>query len=134
VLVVLDTNVVIAGLLNAHGTPAYILRLVLENKLRLCYNSAILIEYEEVAGRAKFAPKIDQRQVSRLFDIFRKIGVSFTPVPGTIPLIDETDRIFYDTAKESGAILITGNKKHFPKAAFITSPADFITAFDAEAK
>lgn len=41
-------------------------------------------------------------------------------------MIDEKDRIFYDTAKESSAILVTGNIKHFPKEAFIMSPNDFI--------
>ena len=39
---------------------------------------------------------------------------------------DESDRIFYDTAKESKSILISGNLKHFPNEEFIMLPADFL--------
>jgi putative PIN family toxin of toxin-antitoxin system len=126
VLVVLDTNVVISAFINAQGTPSLILRLVLERKLQLCCNAAILAEYEAVAGRSKFASKIDQSQVRRLIDLLQKTSVFFTPIPSAIPLIDESDRVFYDTAKGSGAVLITGNTKHFPTEADIKSPAEFI--------
>jgi putative PIN family toxin of toxin-antitoxin system len=128
VLVVLDTNVVISAFINAQGTPALILRLVLERKLQLCCNTAILTEYEAVAGRSKFALKIDQGQVRRLIDLLQKTGVSFTPIPSAIPLTDESDRVFYDTAKGSGAVLITGNTKHFPKRADIKNPAEFLSS------
>ena len=43
-----------------------------------------------------------------------------------MPMPDETDRIFYDTAKASGAILITGNLKHFPSEPFIMKSAEFL--------
>jgi len=43
-----------------------------------------------------------------------------------IPMPDESDRIFYDTAKQSGSILITGNTKHFPDEPFIMTPAEFM--------
>ena len=48
------------------------------------------------------------------------------PAASDIPMIDETDRIFYDTAKAAGATLITGNIKHYPAEPFIMLPADFI--------
>ena len=32
----------------------------------------------------------------------------------------------YDTAKASGAILVTGNKKHYPEESIILSPAGFL--------
>ena len=41
-------------------------------------------------------------------------------------MIDEDDRIFYDTAKTAKAYLITGNKKHYPQENFIFTPADFL--------
>jgi len=41
-------------------------------------------------------------------------------------MTDETDRVFYDTAKASGAILITGNIRHYPAMPFIMTPADFL--------
>jgi len=39
---------------------------------------------------------------------------------------DETDRIFYDTAKQSGSFLVTGNLKHYPQEIFILTPAEFL--------
>ena len=41
-------------------------------------------------------------------------------------MIDETDRIFYDTAVSSGATLITSNKKDYPNEPFILTPAEFL--------
>jgi predicted nucleic acid-binding protein len=38
---------------------------------------------------------------------------------------DEDDRIFYDTAKEGDAILITGNFRHYPNEPFIMKPSAF---------
>jgi predicted nucleic acid-binding protein len=48
-----------------------------------------------------------------------------------IDLPDEKDRIFYDTAKQRNAILITGNIKHFPEEDFIMSPKDFLERYDS---
>ena len=52
--------------------------------------------------------------------IFNALGLS------DVPMLDEDDRVFYDTAKESGAILVTGNTKHFPAESFIMTPSDFL--------
>jgi len=62
----------------------------------------------------------------------RNIGISFNPFPGNAKLPDESDRIFYDTAKESGSILISGNLKHFPKEPFIMPPVDFLKMVEKE--
>ncbi|MCL2662882.1 MAG: hypothetical protein FWE83_06060 [Oscillospiraceae bacterium] len=37
-----------------------------------------------------------------------------------------SDRIFYDTAIASGAVLITGNTKHFPDEPIIMTPSEFL--------
>ena len=55
-----------------------------------------------------------------------EMGIVFEPVTSLVPMPDEDDRIFYDTAKESGAFLITGNKKHYPDEPFIMTPSDFL--------
>ncbi len=43
--IVLDTNVVVSGLLNAFGPSAQIVRLVAAGNLDLCYDARILTEY-----------------------------------------------------------------------------------------
>jgi len=49
------------------------------------------------------------------------------PFVSTVFMTDETDRTFYDTAKASDSILITGNIKHYPTEPFIMTPTEFLT-------
>jgi len=123
---VLDTNVVISAFLNPEGTPSQVLKLVLQGKAELIVNSKILTEYEKVMSRPKFSKYIDAKLPGRFISIIKNIGVLFDPIPGNIKLFDESDRIFYDTAKNSNSILVSGNIKHFPKEPFIMLPGDFI--------
>ena len=125
-LLVLDTNVVISVFVTPDGKPSQILKMVLQRKAELCYNASILSEYESVMLRPKFASKIDPNIVRRFIDLIRSIGFSFDPLPSGIKLLDEADRVFYDTAKESGSILISSNVKHFPRESFVMLPADFL--------
>ncbi len=37
-----------------------------------------------------------------------------TALPLDVPFADESDKKFYEVAKHCNAVLITGNKKHFP--------------------
>jgi putative PIN family toxin of toxin-antitoxin system len=125
-MLVLDTNVIISAFINPDGKPSQIIKMVLGRRAELCINTAIISEYESVMLRPKFSGKIDSANVRRFINLIRSIGVSFDPVPSKIKLPDESDRIFYDTAKGSGSILISGNIQHFPKERFIMLPAEFL--------
>ena len=129
---VLDTNVVISAFINPGGKPSQIVKMILGRGAALCYNSAILSEYENVMLRPKFQDKIDSGTIRRFIDLLRSIGISFNPPPSDIKLYDESDRIFYDTAKGSGSVLISGNTKHYPKEPFILLPADFLELLEAK--
>jgi putative PIN family toxin of toxin-antitoxin system len=125
---VLDTNVIISAFLTANGNSSRILRMILEKKLDFVYNIQILAEYEGVMGRDKFSKKISQEQVKSFISLIKNLGINFLPPASEIPkLVDETDRIFYDTAKNTASILITGNIKHYPNEDFILTPAKFLT-------
>ena len=52
--IVLDTNVLVAGLLSANGPPAWIVEAVLAGELELALDMAIREEYEEVLRRPEF--------------------------------------------------------------------------------
>ena len=52
--IVLDTHVLVAGLLSPFGTCGQILRMVSSGELSFCFDARILAEYEEVLGRPKF--------------------------------------------------------------------------------
>jgi hypothetical protein len=49
-----------------------------------------------------------------------------TAETSNIVMADESDRKFFDAAQSCGAILITGNKKHYPPAPFVLTPAEFL--------
>jgi len=46
-------------------------------------------------------------------------------------LSDEDDRCYYDTAKNFGAYLVTGNIKHYPDDPWVLTPAEFVKLLDA---
>ena len=121
---VIDTNVIISAALSDKGNPAHIINMISEGKLQLYYNEQILSEYSEVLSRKKFMFTLDKQIL--LLNKIVELGVIYEPVISVSPMPDEEDRIFYDTAKESGAFLITGNKKHYPDEPFIMTPSDFL--------
>ena len=124
--VVLDTYVVVSAFLSPVGKPAAILQLVLRRDIELCFNTAILSEYEQVLTRAKFTEKIHHVELQRFFTIIYSIGANIIATPSEIALIDESDRKFYDVAKCAGAVLITGNKKHYPSEPFVINADEFL--------
>jgi hypothetical protein len=66
-------------------------------------------------------------QVSRLIRDMVKAGFSIeVSVSSDFSMPDEEDRKFCDAAKTAGALLITGNEKHYPDEPFILTPAAFI--------
>ncbi|MCL2218194.1 MAG: putative toxin-antitoxin system toxin component, PIN family [Defluviitaleaceae bacterium] len=121
---VIDTNVIVSAFLSSHGKPAAILHLFFNDEIQVCYSDDILAEYEDVLSRP--ALNIKPEKVARFFDILREAGTQVVPIESNDPLPDEDDRTFYDTAQQSGAILITGNVKHFPSESFIKTPSDFL--------
>ena len=125
--VVLDTNVLVSSLL-ASGTPAVITDLIADGKVIPFYCDLILQEYWDVLSRKKFG--FNSLQVTRLInDIVRTGIVAADNQSSKIKMADEDDRIFYDTALDAQAYLITGNLRHFPTKPFIVSPIKFLTIY-----
>lgn len=122
--VVLDTNVLVSALLTPNGKAAYILDALSFGKLTICYDYRILNEYEEVLYRPKF--EISRYKLKYVLDLITRNGFSFVPTPlDDVPFTDESDRKFYEMAKFSNAILVTGNLKHYPEDSYVMSVADF---------
>jgi len=109
--VVLDTNILISALWSKDGNPAKVAHLIPDGKIIPCYCGEILNEYEVVLSRPKFG--FPQHQIKALLGNIKKYGKSYIVSESSVPMADESDRIFYDVARESKAILITGNIKHF---------------------
>ena len=52
--IVLDTNVLVSGLLTPFGTCGAIVRMLTSDEFTLCVDSRILVEYDEVLHRPRF--------------------------------------------------------------------------------
>jgi putative PIN family toxin of toxin-antitoxin system len=129
VIVVVDTNVIISSFLKPFSDSAKILRMVLENKLKLGIDLRILIEYEEVLKRPEFM--FDKNKIDLIINFIRKGAVFVNPLPLGLSLPDEDDSPFLEVAISAKAkYLITGNTKHFPKELCketkIVSPSEFL--------
>ena len=121
---VLDTNVLVSAILSLKGNAAVILGMITEGSLTPVYCCQILGEYTGVLARPRFGfPKNLVDEVLSLFEVF---GVPVDPQKSDFPMLDESDRIFYDTAAAGAATLITGNLRHYPEKPFVVSPADFL--------
>lgn len=121
---VIDTNVLISGMLKKNSIPNIILSKSLVGNLVPLINEEILKEYREVTARPKF--QFPKESVKNLLDAIIQRGLWQNAENLTILLPDEKDRVFYETfvagRKRFDAYLVTGNLKHFPKEEFILSP------------
>lgn len=130
--IVLDTNVLVSGLLAPFGSSGEIVRMVFSGELVLCVDARILSEYREVLYRPKF--EFDENKIAILMDFIMQYSqiVSGSPLKHSLP--DPDDEPFLEVAI-AGKVktLITGNKVHYPSASRggikIVSPAEFIDLF-----
>ena len=130
--VVFDTNVLVSALWTG-GTVSKIVKMAFRSDNAIYYSKEILAEYMKVLYRRKFRSKFSLSKVDVLLDDISKHGILLAnPTPSTIPLPDESDRIFYDLAESTNSILVTGNSKHYPPEDFIMSPTDFLKSFACE--
>ena len=126
--VVVDTNVIVSGLLKDKGSCAEILRLVFGGHLELCVDDRILREYETVLPRPRF--RILPQDVNSALNLIRFRAVRSVPLPLRVELADSSDLPFLEVAAAANAALITGNARHFPRQSregvTILSPTEFL--------
>ena len=127
--IVLDTNVLVSGLLSPYGAPAGIVGMVSSGVLRLCYDARIIVEYQDVLARPKF--QFDQKKVKDLLVFAQQSGEVVAASPLNARLPDVHDEIFLEVALAGrAAFLITGNIKHFPASSRqgvnVATPQEFL--------
>lgn len=130
--VVLDTNILVSGLLSPFGAPAEIVRMAASGILELCYDARILSEYRSVLLRPKFS--FDQVHVGDLLDQIKTCGHIVAAKPLLKKLPDLDDEPFLEIALSGKArCLVTGNLKHFPamkrQGMLVLSPTEFLEAY-----
>lgn len=126
--VVIDTNVLVSGLLSPYGPPGEIVRMISSGALLLCFEARVISEYSQVLRRPKFP--FHTEEIDVLLEQIQSKGSVVGPEPLKRRLTDPHDEAFLEVAVAGKVeMLVTGNLKHFP-AAFhrlkIVSPAVFL--------
>ena len=110
---VIDTNVLVSGMLSPFGPPARIISLLSSGQLEPCTDGRLLAEYETVLRRDHL--RIDRAAVDELLGIVRRHGLPTGALPLEMDLPHPADQPFVEVALAGGArCLVTGNGVHFP--------------------
>jgi putative PIN family toxin of toxin-antitoxin system len=133
--IVLDTNVLVSGLLQPFGPSGQIVRLVASGDLTLCHDPRVLAEYKEVLLREKFG--FDPERIKILLEQIRADGIPVAARPLAVKLPDSDDEPFLEVALAGEAqCLVTGNAKHYPDKARsgveVLSPRSFLDCYRAQ--
>jgi len=135
-LIVLDTNVLVSGMLNARGAPGKVLDLVLSNQIQIAYDNRILGEYEEVLVRPEL--HLDQNKVVGAINYIELSGIIVEPDDiSRDEYTDPDDIVFAEVFITSNAdALVTGNLRHYKplleQNAMVLSPAQFLERYFPE--
>jgi putative PIN family toxin of toxin-antitoxin system len=128
--VVIDTNVLVSGIINPYGPPGRIIDAVLSETVAVLHDDRILTEYRDVLLRPifGFAPGT----VDAVLNFIATSGELIVAAALDVVLPDPTDLPFLEVAVAGGAdALVTGNARHFiPERgrhnAHVCLPAEFI--------
>lgn len=111
---VVDTNVLVSGLLSGSGPPGKLINAIETGLLIPVFSEPILFEYLDVLLRPKL--QLDRELVSELMEIFYLSGDLVDNLEiDTGEFTDKDDVPFYAAALVAQCPLITGNLKHFPR-------------------
>lgn len=127
--IVLDTNVLISGIITPFGNAARILDMIVLGEIQTVYDDRILAEYREVLQRPKFG--FEKNVIDEFLTFIESEGFNVTAIPINEEFIDKDDIQFVETAITALAdVLVTGNKRHFKGKATrqikIMTPDEFL--------
>lgn len=130
-IVVLNTNVLVAGLCRREQSPSYrILKSIQTGNIPLALTQKLFLEYEAVLSRNRILALIDatREEVQMILDAFvviaRASDVHYLWRPN---LRDESDNLVLESAIASGGLIVTKNIRdfsnselHFPELVILT--------------
>jgi putative PIN family toxin of toxin-antitoxin system len=128
--VVVDTNVLVSGVLNPYGPPGRILDAIVAETFTLLYDNRILGEHRDVLARPVFGFR--STEIDPLIDFIEVAGEPILGQSLTVVLSDPTDLPFLEVAAAGHAdALVTGNTRHFkPRRGShdvtVCTPVDFL--------
>jgi predicted nucleic acid-binding protein len=112
---VVDTNVLVAGILSASGPPGWIIEALLSGEIEPALDAGIRAEYEDVLRRPELS--LEPERVAAVLDVIDAFGLEAVVPPWPEPLPDQDDAPFLAVAAWVGSPVVTGNMRHFPAKA-----------------
>ena len=130
-MIVLDTNVIVSGILRPFSKASLILTLVADGTVQVAYDLRLVSEYGDVLNRPKF--NFAKENVEAFLAQVEQEGFLVSARPLKFHLPDPNDEPFLEVAiAASVEAIVTGNKHHFPKKEYqgvrVLSPAEFLEA------
>ena len=132
-IITVDTNTLLAALLSRADASYLILRLILNERLKLAISTPILFEYEDVLKRTDILKKnLSPDQVEDILDLLvllaDKRSIYYRLRPN---LLDENDNLLVECAFTSNSqYLVTSNTKDFRFGRLKSHSFKVITAGD----
>ena len=116
--IILDTNVLYAGLFSSKGASFQVLRAIQEGKLKMVISTTLLFEYEDILKKNQVDLGLSNLEIEKILDYFcmksdhQKIYFLWRPC-----LPDPKDDNLLELAIASGTkLLVTHNTKDFKGA------------------
>lgn len=130
--IVLDTNVLVSGLIHATNPPGRIVDGIRAGEIQICMDDRILAEYRDVLARPELARWITREDWIAILDHLKTSGERVDGLITVSGLPDPDDAAFLEVALIADVPLVTGNVRHFPRRiaapARIVTPREFLTA------
>ena len=131
--IVMDTNILISGMLNPSGPPGRIVDLLRSGALKIVVDDRILSEYTDVLRREYFLEYFTASEREDIIDYLVKNSHYTLSRVIARDMPDEGDVPFLEIALSEGVPLITGNLKHYPAVSRmgcrVLSPRQFMDEF-----
>jgi putative PIN family toxin of toxin-antitoxin system len=129
---VFDTNVIMAGFLSPEGAPGRIVEWLRAGTIQAVLDDRVAAEYAEVLARPRF--RLPSAEVAVVLGaiVAAAFRVEVRAEDAARRLPDPTDAPFLECARAADAPLVTGNLRHYPRAAapdiHVLTPAQYVDA------
>ncbi len=131
--VVVDTNVLVSGLINPDGYPGRIVDLLRVDALQVVVDDRILAEYHGVLARDAFRAYFSEQDRESILEYLDNNALHIAPRFVLPSLPDPGDTPFLEVALSEEVPLVTGNANHFPperrRNCEVLSPKEFLHTY-----
>jgi putative PIN family toxin of toxin-antitoxin system len=137
-IIVLDTNVLVSGLIHSGNPPGQIIDRLRSGDISLVLDDRILLEYTDVLGRPYFKRYFSEFEKDIILEFIGNDSHRILCTKRIKGLPDPDDACFAEVAFASNVPLVTGNLKHFPPSQCqglkILTPAECLDMLDTDSE